>query len=55
MFADVEPQTDNLPPPGPYSSGRDIDEAKRRLIEIQDTLKDLVSEIDTQIAKLSNP
>ncbi|MCR9069894.1 MAG: hypothetical protein NXH79_13725 [Rhodobacteraceae bacterium] len=52
-FANVSAATKNLPPSGPYSSGKDIEDAKKNLLEVRESLSDLLDRIDQQIAKLS--
>lgn len=53
-FPTVAAATANLPPPGPYVSGRGVSEAKRKLAEIRGRLSGLIDEIDEQIDLLGN-
>jgi len=51
-FEHVAAQKNNLPPPGPYASGKATEDAKRELISIKARLEVMVNEIDQQIKKL---
>lgn len=53
-FRHVVATTANLPPPGPYLSGRAITAAHDKLRDIRARLGDLVDEVDEQIENLSN-
>jgi len=51
-FEHVHPQTDDLPPPGPYTSGKNIHEIKKKLLELKSSLSKITSEIDEEASKL---
>ena len=51
-FADVPAQFDNLPPPGPYLSGRSANEAKMKLIEGKQALQKIIGDIDEMISNI---
>lgn len=51
-FPDVPPITKNLPPPGPYNSGKTVHNAISELSNIRIKLADLLVEIDKQIYAL---
>lgn len=51
-FSGIEPQTEDLPPAGPYKSGRGVNQAKIKLQDIRGRLAELMDEIDEQIEQL---
>ena len=51
-FPNVATQTSDLPPPGPYLSGRDSQRAKELLAEIRGKLQTYLNEIDTELKRL---
>ncbi len=51
-FANVTAQTENLPPPGPYISGKNASEAKQKLQELHSKIVDLAAEVQNEIDKL---
>lgn len=51
-FSQVPIQHANLPPPGPYSSGRDVMAARKELEGVRDRLKEVLEHVEDQIAKL---
>ena len=52
-FSHVKPQKKDLPPPGPYTSGKNVHEAMARLSDLRDQLSNIMSEIEHEIMKLS--
>jgi hypothetical protein len=48
----VEAQVSDLPPAGPYMSGKAAFEAKKALTEIRTDLKELLSRLDAELTKL---
>ena len=51
-FPNVAEKTDDLPPSGPYLSGRDVQSAKNELLRIKDSLSVIIDEINEQISRL---
>lgn len=51
-FDDVPAQVENLPPKGPYLSGRDVQAARKQLVSAQATLNQLSAEISRMIKEL---
>lgn len=46
-FRNVPTRHDNLPPPGPYVSGKASNKARQEIIEIRKSLNDLISKLDS--------
>lgn len=51
-FANISPQSNNLPPPGPYLTGQQVSNAKSQLSDVRNRLSDLLDEVDRQISNL---
>lgn len=51
-FPDVPVSTNELPPPGPYLSGKGVSKAKDELLDIREALAKLVARVDEQIKRL---
>lgn len=50
-FSEVRAQADDLPPPGPYLSGRTSTRQKYKLQKIREHLSDIIDEIDEVLAE----
>ena len=51
-FSHVQPARENLPPPGPYLTGRQSEAAKQALTDIKVKLSSVLNEVDQKIEEL---
>lgn len=51
-FATIQPKVDNLPPPGPYISGRASDNVKQELLSVKRSLENLLEKVEGILQKM---